>query len=55
MPTLSSLPPEQVLASVDTAGRGPGIYTLDVVVRAPAGVTVQTVQPSRVTVTIRSR
>jgi YbbR domain-containing protein len=55
MPTLSSLPPEQVLASVDTAGRGPGSYTLDVVVRAPAGVTVQTVQPSRVTVTIRSR
>jgi len=55
VPTLANLPPEQVVASVDAAGRGPGTYTLDVTVRVPAGVSVQTAQPSRVTVTIRTR
>ncbi|MDP9253102.1 MAG: CdaR family protein [Chloroflexota bacterium] len=55
VPTLANLPPEQVIATVDAGGRGPGSYTLDVTVRAPAGVSVQTVQPTRVTVTIRSR
>ena len=55
VPTLANLPPEQVIATVDAGGRGPGSYTLDVTVRAPAGVSVQTVQPTRVTLTIRSR
>jgi hypothetical protein len=55
VPALAALPPEQVVASVDTGGRGPGTYTLDVSVRVPAGVSVQTVQPTRVTVTIRAR
>jgi YbbR domain-containing protein len=55
VPTLANLPPEQVVASVDVTGRGPGTYTLDVAVRVPAGLTVQTVQPVRVTVTIRAR
>jgi YbbR domain-containing protein len=55
VPTLANLPAEQVIATVDAGGRGPGSYTLDVTVRAPAGVTVQTVQPNRVTLTIRSR
>jgi YbbR domain-containing protein len=55
VPTLATLPPEQVTASVDAGGRGPGTYTLDVAVRVPVGVSVQTVQPSRVTLTIRSR
>jgi YbbR domain-containing protein len=55
VPTLANLPSEQVIATVDVAGRGPGSYTLDVTVRAPAGLSVQTVQPNRVTVTIRSR
>jgi len=53
VPTLASLPPEQVVASVDVGGRGPGTYAIDVAVRVPAGVSVQTVQPARVTVTIR--
>jgi YbbR domain-containing protein len=55
VPTLTNVPAEQVIATVDAGGRGPGSYTLDVTVRAPAGVTVQTVQPSRVTLTIHSR
>lgn len=52
---LASLPPDQVVASVDLSGRGAGTYTLDVAARAPAGITVQSVQPARVTVTIKSR
>jgi YbbR domain-containing protein len=55
VPTLANLPPAQVVASVDAAGRGPGTYTVDVAVRVPSGVTVQTIQPTRVTLTIRPR
>jgi YbbR domain-containing protein len=55
VPTLANLPPAQVVASVDAAGRGPGTYTVDVAVRVPSGLTVQTIQPTRVTVTIRPR
>jgi len=55
VPTLASLPPGQVVASVDAAGRGPGTYIVDVAVRVPSNVSVQTVQPTRVTLTIRSR
>jgi YbbR domain-containing protein len=55
VPALASLPPEQVIASVDAGGRGPGTYTLDVAIRVPSGVSVQTVQPARVTVTIRPK
>jgi YbbR domain-containing protein len=54
VPVLSSIGPEGVGAAVDVAGRGPGTYTLDVVVRAPAGASVASMQPARVTVTIRS-
>jgi YbbR domain-containing protein len=55
VPTLAGLPPEQVVASIDVSGRGPGTYTIDVAVRVPSGVSVQTVQPARVTVTIRAK
>jgi YbbR domain-containing protein len=55
VPVLASLPPEQVVASVDVGGRGPGTYTVDVAIRVPSGVSVQTVQPARVTVTIRPK
>ena len=54
-PALSALPPDVVVASVDVSGRSPGTYTLDVTVRLPTGFTVQTVQPARVTVTMKSR
>jgi hypothetical protein len=55
VPTLAAIPTGQVIASVDAAGRGPGTYTADVAVRVPSNVTVQTVQPTRVTITIRNR
>ncbi|HUG05501.1 MAG TPA: CdaR family protein [Candidatus Limnocylindria bacterium] len=55
VPTLANLPPEEIVASVDAGGRGPGTYTLDVAVRVPASVSVQTIQPTRVTVMIRPR
>ena len=54
-PGLASLTAEQVTATIDAAGRGPGIYIVDAVVRAPTGTTVQTVQPTRVTLTIKSK
>jgi hypothetical protein len=55
MPALNAIPPDQVIAVVDATGRGPGTYTLDVNPRVPSGVSVQSVQPARVTVTIKAR
>jgi YbbR domain-containing protein len=55
VPTLAALTADQIVVSVDATGRANGTYTLDVSVRAPGGVTVQTVQPARVTATVRSR
>jgi len=54
-PGLSALTSDQVIASVDVSGRGPGTYAIDVAVRLPTGFTLQGVQPLRVTVTIKSR
>ena len=55
LPTLIGLAGDQVSAAVDVSGRSPGVYQLDVTVRGPQGVTIQGVQPARVTVTIRNR
>jgi YbbR domain-containing protein len=55
VPALSGLTVAQVVAMVDAAGKGPGTYPVDVVVRTPAGTTAQSVQPTRVTLTIRAR
>jgi YbbR domain-containing protein len=55
VPTLVGLGPEAVIAVVDAGGRGFGTYPVDVAVRVPTGVTVQTVQPTRVLLTIRPR
>ncbi len=54
-PTLASMTTDQVIATVDAAGRPPGTYTVDVAVRVPSGTTAQSVQPTRVTLTIRSK
>jgi len=54
-PALAALPADQVVVTVDLAGRGAGTYTLDLAARTPAGITVQSVQPARATVTIKSR
>ncbi len=55
LPALSAVTLPQVSAVVDAAGRGPGTYAVDVTVRLPAGVTAQSVQPTRVMLTIRAR
>ena len=56
VPALSSLTVAQVQAVVDATGHQPGsVSTVDVSVRVPAGITVQSVQPTRVTLTIRTR
>jgi YbbR domain-containing protein len=53
--TLAGLTPDQVVATVDASGRSPGVYPMDVAIKLPSGVTLQSVQPTRVTLTIRSR
>ncbi|MGH2499721.1 MAG: CdaR family protein [Candidatus Limnocylindria bacterium] len=55
VPALAALAADAVSAAVDATGKGPGTYTVDVAVRAPAGTTVQGVQPARLTLTIRPR
>jgi YbbR domain-containing protein len=54
-PTLASLGADAVTASVDAAGRAPGTYPVDVAIKLPSGVTLQSVQPTRVTLTIKAR
>jgi YbbR domain-containing protein len=54
-PTLGGLTADQVTATIDAAGRSPGVYQVDVAVRAPNGTTVQSVQPTRVTLTIKTK
>ena len=55
VPSLGGISAGQVLATVDATGKGAGTYPVDVVVRLPAGTTAQGVQPTRVTLTIRTR
>ena len=55
VPALSGITPGQVVATVDATGKGPGTYPMDVVFRTPPGTTAQSVQPTRVTLTIRTR
>lgn len=55
VPSLNGIGPGQVQATVDATGKGPGSYPSDVVIRVPAGTTAQSVQPTRVTLTIRTR
>ncbi len=53
--TLAALAPDAVSATVDASGRSAGSGPADVVLRLPAGVTVISQQPVRVTLTIRPR
>lgn len=55
VPALAGLPADQVIATVDAANRSAGTYAADVSVRVPSGFTVQTVQPARVTLTIKGK
>jgi len=52
---LGALKPEDVVASVDVAGRGAGPYALDVSVKLPQGVTLVSAQPARATVTLKPK
>ena len=49
---LNTLLPDEVRATVDVAGRGPGTYTLPIRVQAPGGITVAFVQATTAEVTI---
>ena len=53
--TLAALGPTDVTATVDAAGKGTGSFPADVVLKVPAGVTVSSQQPIRVTLTMRSK
>jgi len=55
VPVLAALSLDAVSASVDASGKGAGTYAVDVAVRVPPGVTIQSVQPVRVTLTIRQK
>jgi YbbR domain-containing protein len=46
---------DAVTASVDATGKAAGTYAADVVLRLPTGMTAVSVQPARVTLTMRSR
>lgn len=52
---LAALGPTDVTATVDATGKGPGSYPADVVLKLPAGVTATSLQPIRVTLTIKSK
>jgi len=52
---LAALGPNDVTATVDATGKGPGSYPADVVLKVPAGVTATSLQPIRVTLTMRSK
>ncbi len=54
-PALLAMTADLVTASVDASGLGPGVYNVPVTVHAPSGTTVQSVQPVRVTLTIRNK
>lgn len=54
-PTLAGLSNDQVTATVDAANRGAGTYVVDVAVKIPPGTSVQSVQPTRVTLTIKAK
>ncbi len=55
LPVLQATRAEQVSATVDLAGKGPGTYQVEALVRAPAGTTATAPNGARIAVTVRSR
>jgi len=53
--TLAALGPEAITATVDATGRASGSSPADVVLKLPAGVTATSLQPIRVTLTMRAK
>jgi YbbR domain-containing protein len=52
---LAALGATDVTATVDASGKGPGTYQADVVLKVPSGVTVNSLQPIRVTLTVKAK
>jgi len=52
---LAALTATDVTATVDATGKAAGTYQADVVLKVPAGVTVVSLQPTRVTLTMRAK
>lgn len=52
---LAAMGTSDVVATVDASGRTAGSAPADVLLRVPAGVTVASLQPSRVTLTMRAK
>ena len=52
---LAGIAVEQVTATVDASGKGIGSYVVDVQVRVPQGAAIQTVQPTKVTLTVKAK
>ena len=53
--TLAALGPDAITATVDATGRGVGSGPADVVLKLPAGVTATSLQPIRVTLTMKAK
>ena len=53
--TLAALGPEAITATVDATGRAIGSSPADVLLKLPAGVTATSLQPIRVTLTMRAK
>lgn len=53
--TLAALGPDAITATVDATGRTSGSGPADVVLRLPPGVTASSLQPTRVTLTMKPR
>lgn len=53
--TLAGLAADAVTATVDATGKGPGTFSAEVVLRLPPGVTLVSLQPQRVTVTMKGK
>lgn len=54
-PTLLGVRPEQVVAVVDLSGKGPGVYQLEPSLQVPAGTSLLSIAPARVTAVVRAR
>jgi YbbR domain-containing protein len=52
---LAALAATDVTATVDASGKGAGTSQADVVLKVPAGVTVVSLQPIRVALTMRAK
>lgn len=55
LPALHDVSPNDIIASIDVSGDDAGQYRKQVVIKAPAGLTVRSVNPTEITVTLEKR